>query len=90
MKNLHLWLDFVNTKEIIPLFKQNAKEYIIPKLADVYWSIEPKYVKKIAKERVLSEFQLLESEKEYSHIFGWLLEKGELGPLLQVYKYLLD
>jgi hypothetical protein len=90
MQNLDLWLDFVDTREIIPLFEKNAREYVIPKLTDVDWSVEPEHLKQIAKESRFSEFKALESKKEYTHIFGWLLEKSEMALLLQIYKYLLE
>jgi hypothetical protein len=89
MQNLDLWLEFIDTREIMPLFEKNAKEYSIPKLSDVDWSGEPEYLIQIAKEKNFSALKALESERQYSHVFGWLLEKGEKGLLLQCFKYLL-
>jgi len=90
MQTLDLWLDFVDTREIIPLFEKSAREYVIPKLTGVDWSVEPEHIKQIAKDRRFSEFNALESEKEYTNIFAWLLEKGEMELLFQIYKYLLE
>lgn len=89
MQNLDLWLEFIDTREIIPLFEENAKEYSIPKLSDVDWSGEPEYLIQIAKERRFSAFKAMESERQYYHVFCWLLERGEKGLLLQCFKYLL-
>ena len=89
MQNLDLWLEFVDTREIMPLFEKNAKEYSIPKLSDADWSGEPEYLVQIAKEKSFSAFNALESEAQYRHVFGWLLERGEKGLLLQCFKCLL-
>jgi hypothetical protein len=89
MQNLDLWLEFIDTREIMPLFEKNAREYNIPKLSDVDWSGEPEYLVQIVKMTNFSAFNTLESEKQYRHVFGWLLERGEKGLLLQCFKYLL-
>jgi regulator of nonsense transcripts 1 len=89
MQNLDLWLEFVDTKEIIPLFEKNAREYIIPKLTEVDWSSEPDYLIQIAKEKSLSAFKALESETQYGHVFDWLFKRNEKNMLLQSFKYLL-
>ncbi|CZR57842.1 related to NAM7-nonsense-mediated mRNA decay protein (RdRP) [Phialocephala subalpina] len=89
MQNLDLWLEFIDTKEVMPLFEREAKEYSIPKLRDVDWSEEPEYLIQIVKEKEFAVFMSLHSEKKYIHVFGWLLERGEKGLLLQCFKYLL-
>jgi regulator of nonsense transcripts 1 len=89
MQNLDLWLEFIDTREVIPLFEKNAKEYSVPKLSDVDWSGEPEYLIQIAKEKSFSALKALESERQYSHVFGWLLERGEKELLLQCFKCLL-
>jgi regulator of nonsense transcripts 1 len=89
MQNLDLWLEFIDTREIMPLFEKNAREYSIPKLSDVNWSGELEYLVQIVKKNNFSAFNALESEKQYRHVFGWLLERGEKGLLLQCFKYLL-
>jgi hypothetical protein len=89
MQNLDLWLQYIDTREIIPLFERNAREYIIPKLTDVDWSVEPEYLVQIARHKCFSAFKDLESEKQYSHVFDWLLERNEKELLLQSFRYLL-
>jgi len=89
MQNLDLWLEFIDTREVMPLFEKNAKEYSIPRLNDVDWSAEPEYLVQIAKEKSFSALKALESERQYGHVFGWLLERGEKELLLQCFKYLL-
>jgi hypothetical protein len=89
MQNLDLWLDFVDTREFIPLFEKNAKEYNIPNLKEVDWSKEPEHLIQIAKEKNFSAFNTMKSETQYHHIFSWLWEKGEKELLLKCFKYLL-
>ena len=89
MQNLDLWLEFVDTTEVMPLFEKNAREYIIPKLSDADWAGEPEYLIQIAKEKDLSAFKAFESEKQLNHVFHWLLERNEKELLSQSFKYLL-
>ena len=89
MQNIDLWLDFVDTREIMPLFEKNAKEYTIPKITDVDWSVEPEYLVRIAKQKDLLTLNNLDSEEEYNYVFKWCLERGEGGFLLQCFKHLL-
>ena len=89
MQNLDLWLQYIDTNEVIPLFERNAREYSIPKLSEVNWSEEPEYLVQITKEKNFSTFEAMKSEEQYRHVFSWLLERGERGILLQCFKYLL-
>jgi hypothetical protein len=89
MQNLDLWLQYIDTNEVIPLFERNAREYSIPKLSEVNWSEEPEYLVQIAKEKNFSTFEAMKSEEQYRHIFSWLLERGERDILLQCFKHLL-
>jgi hypothetical protein len=89
MHNLDLWLDFIDTREIIPLFERNAKEYRIPQLSDVDWSGQPEYLIQIAQEKNFSALTALASEQQLSHAFAWLWERNEKELLLQCFTYLL-
>jgi hypothetical protein len=88
MQNLDLWLEFIDTREIMPLFEKDAKEYSIPKLSDVNWTEEPDYLVKIAKEQHFSSFMALDSDGQFNEVFVWLLRRGERGLLLQCFTYL--
>lgn len=89
MQTLDLWLELVDTNEVMPLFERAPKEYGIPKLRDVDWSEEPEYLIQILQKKEFAVFSCLQSEKQYIHVFGWLLERDEKGLLLQCFKYLL-
>jgi hypothetical protein len=89
MQNLDLWLEFIDTEEIIPLFERNAREYNILKLSDVKWSEVPEYIVQIARQWNFSAFDDFESEKQYGDLFDWLFERGERGLLLRCFEHLL-
>src|SRR5438477_13051650 len=88
MQNLDLWLEFIDTGKIIPLFERNYREYVIPKLVDVDWSNEPTHLTHIARDRVFSAFTDIESEEQYIQVFEWLWKRNERDLLLQSFKYL--
>lgn len=62
MLNLDLWLEFVDTNQIMPLFEKNAKEYSIPKLKDVNWSEEPEYIRQIVQRKDYTTFDSLDAK----------------------------
>jgi hypothetical protein len=90
MQNLDLWLKFIDTKEVIPLFERRAKEYTVPKLPDVDWSGVEDSIVQIAKFRRFPTLNNLESPTQYRNIFEWLLERNEKGLLLQAFKYIME
>jgi hypothetical protein len=89
MQNLDLWLQYVGTREIMPLFDKVAKEYKVPKLSQVDWSKEPDYIVTIVKEEKLSVLKTFASREEFTLVFQWLLEKDEKQLLFDIFKYLL-
>jgi hypothetical protein len=90
MRNLDLWLEYVDTMEVVPLFERDAKEYTVQKIADVDWSTEPEYLIRIAKNGDLSAFNTLKSPSQYEAIFSWIMERGEKALLLKCFKSLLS
>jgi hypothetical protein len=89
MLNLDLWLEFVDTNQVMPLFEKNAKEYSTLKLKDVNWSEEPEHIKQIVQQKLYTTFDSVDSEDQYTEIFGWLSERAENGMLLDIFKYLM-
>lgn len=89
MLNLDLWLEFVDTNQVMPLFEKNAKEYSIPKLKDVNWSEEAEYIEQIVKLKHYTTFDSVDSEDQYTEIFGWLFERSENGMLLDIFRHLI-
>lgn len=89
MLNLDLWLKYVDTNEVMPLFEKNAKEYKIPKLKDVDWNKEPLILKQIVKQGDYAAFHSFNSEDQYTEIFSWLFEKAEHEILLEIFRHLV-
>ncbi|KAI0407924.1 RNA dependent RNA polymerase-domain-containing protein [Xylaria palmicola] len=88
MRTLDLWLEFIDTEERIPLFDEEPKEYLIPKLATLDITQEPGYIARIASED-LTILNDVESLDDLSHIFKWLYENNGMDLLHQSVTYLL-
>ncbi|KAI4137322.1 MAG: hypothetical protein LQ341_005190, partial [Variospora aurantia] len=86
---LDQWLHHVDTREVLPLFDRNEREYDEPSLKAVTWSTEPEYIRKIARDKQFSAFGLLDSVRTFSAVFDWLLEHGQRGTLRKIFAYLL-
>ncbi|EPE27935.1 P-loop containing nucleoside triphosphate hydrolase [Glarea lozoyensis ATCC 20868] len=90
MLNLDLWLEYVDTDQVMPLFEKNAKEYSVPKLKDVDWDEEPEYIKQIVKLKNYATFDSMDSGDSHTEIFGWLFEKSETGMLFDIFRYFMS
>ncbi|CZS99007.1 related to NAM7-nonsense-mediated mRNA decay protein (RdRP) [Rhynchosporium agropyri] len=88
MQTLDLWLQYVDTREVIPLFERQAREYNLPSLQGVDWSAQPDYIVQIAKDSIMSGLKDFDDTR-FMGLFIWLLDRGENAKLLQCYKYLL-
>jgi len=90
MQTLDHWLNYIDTLEITPLFENNAKEYSVPRLTDVDWSRESELTVRLARDRDFSVLDIVDNEQSLSAVFLWILEKGEVGLLLEIYQRILD
>lgn len=90
MRNLDLWLEYVDTQEIVPLFEQNAKEYSSPSVKDIKWQDEPDHIVQLVLRRNFMALLSLDKRNEYSELFSWLLARGETELLFKSFKYLLS
>ncbi|KAL2063554.1 hypothetical protein VTL71DRAFT_5359 [Oculimacula yallundae] len=88
MQALDLWLQFVDTREVMPLFEREAREYILPSLNGVEWSTQPDLIVQIAKNGIMSRLKEVD-DKQLVDLFTWLLDQGENSKLLQCYKYIV-
>ncbi|KAL9579667.1 MAG: hypothetical protein Q9203_006598, partial [Teloschistes exilis] len=50
MRVLDKWLDFIDTREVMPLFEKSEESYRLPDLKDIDWAAEPDYIRYIAKD----------------------------------------
>ncbi|KAL8976626.1 MAG: hypothetical protein Q9205_007403 [Flavoplaca limonia] len=50
MQVLDKWLEFIDTREVMPLFEKQEQNYRMADMKDVEWTSEPEYLKRIAKD----------------------------------------
>ena len=74
----------------MPLFDNEAKEYSLPKVADVDWSSEPDHYREIVQNRDYSQAVNLQSMEAVFALFQWLLEIDEREILRELFAYLLN
>ncbi|KAL8846652.1 MAG: hypothetical protein Q9198_011274, partial [Flavoplaca austrocitrina] len=48
MQVLDKWLEFIDTREVMPLFEKQEQNYRMADTKDVDWTSEPEYLKRIA------------------------------------------
>ena len=86
---LDKWLEFVDTREVMPIFERPDREYTIPMLRSVDWTFEPNHVKRIV---VSGELALLDtmSPKDVASLLAWLSKYQQIAKLHQVYVHLLQ
>lgn len=56
MRVLDKWLDFIDTREVMPLFEKQDRSYRLPDIRDVEWKNEPDYLQRIARDGDLTVF----------------------------------
>ncbi|KAK4442628.1 RNA dependent RNA polymerase-domain-containing protein [Podospora aff. communis PSN243] len=90
LRNLDLWLEYVDTQEVLPLFEQSAKEYSIPVLKDVNWEKQPRFFCQIVKKESLIQLLTLDKIEDYDKLFSFLLEHDQKDLLIRCFSYLLS
>ena len=90
MRNLDLWLDYIDTEEVKELFDTSAREYTIPTIADADWTMEPGYLKKIVIHADFTPFRDFESTTQHTSLFHWLWQRGQRGQLHRIFDFLLQ
>ncbi|KAL8896256.1 MAG: hypothetical protein Q9192_003192 [Flavoplaca navasiana] len=59
MQVLDKWLEFIDTREVMPLFEKQEQNYRMADMKDVDWTSEPEYLKRIAKDGDLTALDSL-------------------------------
>ncbi|KAK8041601.1 hypothetical protein PG994_014608 [Apiospora phragmitis] len=90
VKNLDLWLHYVETGEVLPLFDPDPKGYSVPTVSNVDWSDVPAHTRKLAQDGDLSVLDHMESALQLSEAFRWLHEHSCVARVLKSYDYLLS
>lgn len=90
MRALDLWLSAIDTEETMPLFDNQAREYILSTMSTVDWCSEPGYLCKIVREHDFSSFYTFESLETFTAVFQWLWQRQERMLLREIFHFLLE
>lgn len=90
MQNLDLWLEQVETTEVLPLFSEGAKEYTVPDRKDALLSTSPSWLVEIVLHGDVESLTRLESIEQYQLLFKAVLSSNDKGFLLQCFRHILD
>lgn len=91
MRNLDLWEDYIDTEQTLPLFPREPKEYDVPKLEDVDWSLgaQPALVVEVVRRGNLSALQDVLDPATLHQLFTWLVEQEQRGLLTRCFEHLM-
>ncbi|KAL6698126.1 P-loop containing nucleoside triphosphate hydrolase protein [Trichoderma pleuroticola] len=91
MRNLDLWEDYIGTEQVLPLFPREPKEYDVPKLHDVDWSLgaQSPLVVEVVKRGNLSALQDVLDPATLQQLFAWLVEHEQRGLLTRCFEHLI-
>ncbi|KAH0496869.1 hypothetical protein TgHK011_004213 [Trichoderma gracile] len=91
MRNLDLWEDYIGTEQTLPLFPREPKEYDVPKLQDIDWSLgaQPPLVVEVVRRGNLSALQDVLDPAVLRELFAWLVEHEQRGLLTRCYQHLI-
>jgi regulator of nonsense transcripts 1 len=90
MQSLDLWLEQVDTTEVLPLFSEEAREYTVPSRSDALSSSSPPWLIQIVVYGDLEPLTRLESIEQYKLVFTTLRSSNDKGLLLLCFKYILS
>lgn len=89
MQNLDLWLEYIDTNEVLPLFDQTPKEYSLPGMKDVDWDSLPRYISLICRDQNFRTLDGLELIGQYQTVFSFLLDNSQNDVLMDIFSYLM-
>lgn len=92
MRNLDLWEDYIDTEQTLPLFSREPKEYDVPKLQNVDWSLgaQPPLVVEVVRRGNISALQDVLDSSALRQFFLWLVEKEQRGLLIRCFDHLIS
>lgn len=88
LRQLDLWLELVDTQDVIPLFQQTPREYTVPHLNGVDWTSEPTSIVDIARDGKFASMEKLAKAEELWILFRWLARFNHRVRLLEIYNWL--
>ncbi|KAL7950149.1 RNA dependent RNA polymerase domain-containing protein [Trichoderma barbatum] len=91
MRNLDLWEDYISAERALPLFPREPKEYDVPKLQDIDWSLgaQPPLVVEVVRRGNLSALQDVLDSATLEQLFGWLVEHEQRSLLTRCFDHLI-
>ena len=90
MRNLDLWLEYVETQETMPLFSREPKEFAVPRLDDLVLDSCFSHLLEIIKSQDLSMLETLEFAHDYQNLFDLAQRIEAKTFLLQCFEYILE
>lgn len=89
MRNLDLWLEYVETTEKLPLFSQETKKYTLPNRTAVVSPSDPSWLIEIVTHNDLALLTCLESIDQYKMVFTTIQRTNDKGFLLKCFEHIL-
>ncbi|RDI82319.1 Methylisocitrate lyase [Venturia inaequalis] len=89
LRMLDLWLEYVDTEKILPLFEQEAREYTIPHFKSTDWTTLPEQYNRIARCGDMTALHQIETRNGLHALLLWLLQQRQYTTILKVYDYVL-
>ncbi|RPA82103.1 RdRP-domain-containing protein [Ascobolus immersus RN42] len=87
---LDLWLEQIDTEEVIPLFEKKAREFTIPHISDVDWGNESQNLRQLIGKQDYTTLDKMSTIPEFLEAFDWLLARDERDILHRCYSYLIS
>ncbi|TID15666.1 Methylisocitrate lyase [Venturia nashicola] len=89
LRTLDLWLEYVDTEKVHPLFEQEAREYTIPHMESTDWAALPEQYDRIARGGDMTALNKLDTGNELHSLLLWLLQQRQFTTILRVYDFFL-
>ncbi|KAF4956901.1 hypothetical protein FGADI_3504 [Fusarium gaditjirri] len=90
MRNLDLWLEQIDTTEILPLFSEEPKGYTVPSWRDVLSPSDPSWLINIVRGNDMSALIRLESVDQYQQVFRLARKASDKQFLMQSFEHILN
>ncbi|CEF83201.1 hypothetical protein FGSG_09076 [Fusarium graminearum PH-1] len=90
MRNLDLWLEQIDTTEILPLFSNEPKIYSIPDRDNVFSTSDPSWLISIVKGNDLALLTSLESVDQYHQVFTSVRKANDTEFMLRCFQHILE
>jgi regulator of nonsense transcripts 1 len=89
LRTLDLWLEHIDTREVVPLFDPKPQEYTVPSLRDTLWHELPAYFAQIIRDNDLTALDDLQPEA-IEQLLEWLASHEAATKAYQIVLHLLS